>query len=253
MLTERHSANWLNAMKRAILLALALSFIAHAGQSKRKTHPSIEQANRPPVISRFEASATLVHTCGPNICVPKERRAIILRVSATDTENDPLTYEYSPTGGEILGTGNSVSWRLGGERVGDYVVTVKVTDSKGASTAETLKVAVKECWSCRMSGPEPPCPLISVTAWSDFTETKETYRGGLLYFHAMVQTDSYFQTRPDYVWTVSNGRLLSGQHTPSIKVETMGEPGKSVTATIEIEGFDPSCIKKADSSLVIKD
>jgi hypothetical protein len=240
-------------MKRAILLALALSFIAQEGQSQRKTQQASEQANRPPLISRFEASATVVYTCGPDMCVPKERRAIILQVHAIDPENGPLSYEYSPSGGEILGAGNSVSWRLGGEQVGDYVVTVKVTDSKGASSSTTLKVAVKDCWSCRMAGPEPPCPLISVSAWSDFTETKQTYRGDLLYFHVLVQTDSYFQTRPDYVWTVSNGRLLSGQHTPSIKVETTGEPGTSVTATVEVEGFDHSCLKKANSSVVIKD
>lgn len=176
-----------------------------------------------------------------------------MRVSATDAENNPLTYEYSPTGGEILGTGNSVSWRLGGEPIGDYIVTVKATDSKGASSSATLKVIVKSCVSCRMSGPDPPCPVISVSALSDYTETKETYRGELLDFHALVQTDVYFQTRPDYVWTVSNGRLLNGQHTPWIKVETTGEPGTSVTATVEVKGFDLSCVTKTNYSVVIKD
>jgi hypothetical protein len=93
---------------------------------------------------------------------------------------------------------------------------------------------------------------LTVSAFSNYTDSSETYRGEVLDFQAIIQTDRYFQSRPDYVWTVTNANILNGQHSPSIKVETTGEPGTSVTAEVEVEGFDLSCSKRASQSVLIK-
>jgi hypothetical protein len=88
--------------------------------------------NRPPLISKFESSSSTVSTCGEHaFCRPKARRTVGLVVSVSDPEDDPLTYQYAVTGGEILGEGSLVSWKLGDQPYGAYSVTVKVTDSKG--------------------------------------------------------------------------------------------------------------------------
>jgi hypothetical protein len=168
-----------------------------------------------------------------------------LVVKATDPENDVMTYEYLPTAGEVLGEGASVSWKLGDQPYATYSVTVKVTDSKGASASSSLKVSVMRCDHCGIGG--PPCPLLVVTGGEDIT-----YRGELLHFHATVQTDSYFETRPDYVWTVTGGKILKGQHTPGITVEVTGEVGEDLKATVVVEGLDSACMKEASQSVPIK-
>jgi len=48
---------------------------------------------------------------------------------------------------------------------------------------------------------------------------------------------------PTFNWTVSAGTITSGQGTGSITVDTTGLPGNStVTATVDVGGFDRSCV-----------
>ncbi len=44
-----------------------------------------------------------------------------------------------------------------------------------------------------------------------------------------------------YAWTVSAGAIASGQGTPSITVDAAGLAGQSVTATVAVGGYDPTC------------
>jgi hypothetical protein len=46
---------------------------------------------------------------------------------------------------------------------------------------------------------------------------------------------------PTYNWTVSAGTISSGQGTSSITVDTTGTGGQTVTATVDVGGFDRSC------------
>jgi hypothetical protein len=202
--------------------------------------------NRPPLISKFESSDPIVSTClgFHEYCEQKHRRTVSLTVNATDPDNDLLTYSYSPTGGEIFGEGASVSWKLGDQPYATYSNTVTVTDSKGASSSATLKVSVTRCEHCGIW--DPPCPSVAV-----FGGEEVTYRGELLSFHAKVD-EGYFESRPDYLWTVSGGKILKGQHTPWIQVEANGGVGGEVRAIVEVEGFDASCSKRASQSVRIK-
>lgn len=128
--------------------------------------------------------------------------------------------------------------------------TVTVTNSKGVSAKASVNVNVTGCMSCFF--PDPPCPTISIESFSFFTDPDVTHRGELIRFHAVVQTDAYFTTRPDYRWTVNNATIIKGQSTPWIEIESTGEPGESVTVRVEVEGFDPSCSKGASFSVPIK-
>jgi hypothetical protein len=51
-----------------------------------------------------------------------------------------------------------------------------------------------------------------------------------------------------YNWSVSAGKLASGQGTSVIKVDTTGTGGQTVTATVEIGGLAPACQHTASVS-----
>jgi len=217
-------------------------FGTRADQTQKKGRAQ----NSPPLISKFESSDPTVSTClgFHAYCEHKHRRTVSLTVNATDPDKDPLTYSYSSTGGETVGEGASVSWKLGDQPYATYSNTVTVTDSKGASSSATLMVTVMRCKDCGIW--DPPCPSVAI-----FGGEEVTYRGELLSFHAKVD-EGYFESRPDYLWTVSGGKILKGQHTPWIQVEANGAVGGEVTATVEVEGFDASCSKGARQSVLIK-
>jgi hypothetical protein len=139
---------------------------------QRKKQPSQNPTNEPPVIAKFESSAPSITKCGDNPgdytnCTTGDRKAVTLRVTASDPDGDALRYEYSATAGEIFGSGPSVSWRLGDQKNGEYTATVKVVDSKSAVVTSTVIVKVVDCQSCFVG--LMPCPVLLVVArekWS---------------------------------------------------------------------------------------
>jgi len=71
---------------------------------------------------------------------------ILISVSAVDPENDVLTYQYSISGGKIIGQGANVVWNLSGVKAGTYTITAVVDDGSGPSGKFMTKtVVVKEC------------------------------------------------------------------------------------------------------------
>jgi hypothetical protein len=60
-------------------------------------------------------------------------------------------------------------------------------------------------------------------------------------------SSGYFLERPDYVWTVTGGKIMKGQHTPFLEVLVTGNMDTSVTATVEVSGIDASCTARAAS------
>jgi hypothetical protein len=45
----------------------------------------------------------------------------------------------------------------------------------------------------------------------------------------------------EYKWTVSHGKMIEGQGTPSIKIDTNGLNDVNITATVEIKGLPENC------------
>ncbi len=239
-------------MKSTALVFLLLLF--GGMQSAQRPQKPAAETNMPPTIAKFESSAPAVYTGGGAVsspfgpfCVPKARQTVTLTVTVKDRENDPITYEYSVTGGRIVGTGSSVSWRLGDESPGRYSATVKVKEDKRSEASSTLQVVVADCSSSEID--EPPCPSPEIEISSQYTGPKETFRGELLTFHAIAGMD-WFISRPDYKWTVTGGKILKGHNTPWITVEANGEVGSSVSATVEFEGVEPYCQKTGKSASV---
>jgi hypothetical protein len=82
----------------------------------------------------------------------------------------------------------------------------------------------------------PPCPTIELTG-----PTEPVTAGAPVAFS--VSTTSG-QT---YNWTIVNGRIIGGDGTSSIIVDTTGQAGQTVTATVEIGGLDSNCANNTAS------
>jgi hypothetical protein len=57
---------------------------------------------------------------------------------------------------------------------------------------------------------------------------------------------------PMFNWTVSAGKILSGQGTAVIKVDSTGIGGQSVTATVDVMGYERACEATVSSTLSVE-
>ena len=80
------------------------------------------------------------------------------------------------------------------------------------------------------------CPTVNVSCPDTAQENLE----GALTFTANVSGGDPNVT-PTFNWTVSAGTISSGQGTSSIKVDTTGIGGQTVTATVDVGGFPREC------------
>lgn len=63
---------------------------------------------------------------------------------------DVLTYNYTVSGGKIIGTGANVTWDLSNVKPGTYTITAGVDNGCGVcGTTKTETVIVKECPDCK--------------------------------------------------------------------------------------------------------
>jgi opacity protein-like surface antigen len=92
-----------------------------------------EKPNRPPVISC---------TTDRSPILPGERTGIT--ATASDPDGDPLTYSYSATGGQIVGSGPKVEFDSTGLQPGSYAVKCSVSDGRGGTADATTNVDVQQ-------------------------------------------------------------------------------------------------------------
>jgi outer membrane protein OmpA-like peptidoglycan-associated protein len=100
-----------------------------------KALPPPPPANHPPVAACSVSPASIYAGSGDSVAV---------HVTASDPDNDPLTYNYSATGGAVEGTGPEARWNSAGAAVGSYTVNVKVDDGKGGTASCAVDIKVEE-------------------------------------------------------------------------------------------------------------
>lgn len=117
--------------KLAVILTLGFLFFSMTGCDS-----TVERLiNRKPIIESLEASRLRVY---PN-------ETIRIKVRAKDPDQDQLSYAWSKTGGDWLTptTADTVLWKS--PLVADnYMITVTVSDDKGASEEESITLKVIE-------------------------------------------------------------------------------------------------------------
>ena len=81
---------------------------------------------------------------------------------------------------------------------------------------------------------EAPCPTISVSCPAD-VESKQPLTFELAVYGGDPTITSTYQ------WSLSRGKIVSGQGTLQIVVDVSELAGKSLTATVKVGGYDPGC------------
>jgi hypothetical protein len=194
--------------------------------------------NQPPTVSLTASSSRVVLAADctgdqrPDPACTPTSSSVQLSSAATDPDGDTLLYTYSTTGGRITGDGPNATLDLTGVAPGTYTVTVEVDDGCGCVSFATTTVTVERC-NCLAPTP-PPCPTVDVSCPSDVSV------GSPITFTASVSGGDPSVT-PTYNWTVSAGTIESGQGTSTITVSTAGLGGQTVTATVDVGGYDRSC------------
>jgi hypothetical protein len=201
--------------------------------------------NQPPTVNLAASSATVTKAAncqagfGPNpACTPSSDQ-VQLTANASDPDGDTLLYTYSTTGGQITGDGPNVSWNLAGVTPGTYTATVEVDDGCGCVSFSSTTVTVNEC-DC-----VPLCPTITVDCPTALVEqgTPATVTANV--------SGGPPSMSVTYNWSVSAGTISGGQGTPSITVDTTGQAGQTITATVEVGGLAPECQRTASCSFTV--
>lgn len=89
------------------------------------------------------------------------------------------------------------------------------------------------------------CPVVVVSC------PKSDSGPGLTFSANVSGTDP--SVKLTFNWVISAGKITSGQHTPSIIIDTTGLGGISFTATVEVGGIPNKCGNKASCSIVVCD
>lgn len=216
-------------------------FQIFAGRRNERGKPDVE--NLPANVTAVDLDKTSIVTpCPPGTRSTSgncpDNQTVGVRTTAVDPENDSLTYSYTVSGGRITGQGANVTWDLSGVQPGTYTITSAVDDGCGfCGTPKSTTITVAACGDCVVPC---SCPTISVTGPSTTTEP-----GGTMTFTANVSGGS--QSSVTYNWSVSNGRIVEGQGTPTITVSTEGLSDTTITATVDIGGTDCNCTDLSDS------
>ncbi|MGC2695821.1 MAG: OmpA family protein [Candidatus Angelobacter sp.] len=92
-----------------------------------------EKPNTPPVISSCTANPATI-TVG---------QSSTITTTATDADNDKLTYSYKASGGKVTGTDATAQFDSTGVAPGNYTVTCHVSDGRGGETDATAPITVQ--------------------------------------------------------------------------------------------------------------
>ena len=92
-----------------------------------------QKPNQPPTISCSTDRSPIM---------PGERTGITS--TASDPDGDPLTYSYSTTGGQIVGSGPKVEFDSTGLQPGSYTVKCSASDGKGGTADGSTNVDVQQ-------------------------------------------------------------------------------------------------------------
>jgi len=210
-------------------------FQAFIGRRNKRQN---EIENKPADVTALTLSDEVIKLGCPAGQVPREGQScnestsVQVNTTAVDPENDVLTYNYTVSGGRIVGSGSNVTWDLSGLQPGTYTITAGVDDGCGLCGKTQTKTVTVEACDCVV---RCSCPTLSVSGPAGITSPGET-----MTFTATAAGGT--QANITYNWSVSAGTIESGQGTPSITVRTTRDmAGSSVTATVEIGGLDPAC------------
>lgn len=181
-----------------------------------------------PLNVSLTASTSTLSSCARDTSASR----IEIKTAVNVPSNRVARYQWSANAGHIEGDGPNVIWDLAGVEPGYYKAFLTVTTGDVVDVCEafsSIPVLVTRC-----APPPPVCPNISISC-PDTVPVGQPIR-----FSANV-TGVTTGSTPTYYWTVSAGKIIEGQGTTSILVETDGSGGQSITATVAVQGYTIDC------------
>jgi len=135
-------------------------------------------------------------------------------------------------GGRLRGDGGKVTWDLNGLPEGTYTASVEANAGNNLVAYDKTTVKVAHCTDCVWG--ESRCPAVSVSCPSGADSKKPVV------FEASVAGGDW-EVKPSYTWSLTAGKIMTGQGTTKITLNVSELAGKSVTATVIVGGFDTEC------------
>jgi hypothetical protein len=209
-----------------LFLPLALvGFHLFAGEaSAQKAQKAQEALNYAPPTVSLSADQDLINAC------EGDPAAVRLTAQAFSPSGSPIRYRWAVSNGSIDGEGPTVTWNLSGVRPGQYKAYLVVNSASGDEACEAYAntlVAIR-------CNPKPTCPNVNIVC-------PEHVMAGQPVTFTSTLTGGTGNVPQIYHWTVSAGRIIGGQGTNTIKVDTSGLEGQSLKASLSMAGYEEDC------------
>lgn len=154
-----------------------------------------------------------------------------LNAKAASSDRNPIVYRWSSPVGRIVHDGPAATWDLSGLKPGYYEAFVEIDTGNEDSSCEAF-ASIRVLVEC--PPPPPACPTVSIIC------PNSRQPGQPLTFSSTL-SGGLGNVTPAYTWTISNGRIIEGQGSSSITVDTAGLGGQTLTATLSIGGYSLDC------------
>ncbi len=205
-----------------------------SADAKPKKKKQTERLSGPPSLS-LAADPSMIKACND------ESARVRLVATARSFDGAPLRYKWTTSGGRLRGEGANTTWDLAGARAGVYQASLEVDDGRDLNCVafSSVAIVVTDC-----PPPPPVCPTVNISCPEAGSENAPvtfttTISGGTP------------NITPGYNWTITAGRITSGQGTPSITVDTGGLAGQTVRASVDVTGFGMPCPASCSVSMPI--
>jgi hypothetical protein len=224
---NKRDKEWLMYSRKNAFVGLALLVLflvcptTDASAQKKRKERVIPSNSQPPTVRLASDINNLI------IC-PGESGTVRLTATANSPQGLPLRYVWSASGGRITGDGAETTWDLTGVEPGTYTANIEVNSGREqdcmAFTSTT--VVIRPC--------QPVCPTITIYC-------PDTVKLGAPVTFQVNATGGTAGITPSYNWTVSAGTITDGQGTNTITVDTAGLAGQSITAKVQVVGYNLDC------------
>lgn len=190
----------------------------------------------------LHVDADEINTCPYNARDPQNSKTQVALQSSTVTGNyaDFPAFEYWANGGAILNKGRKGIWDLSAMKLrpGTYTAIAKANDGCDCVSIRTAAVAVTNFCT--------PCLTLTRVCGKALEE-------GFQHFNARAAKFA-LAGKTTFHWTTSRGRIVSGQGTPDLIVDTTGlATGEKYVVTAAVGGLQRYCVNKLSLTAVVEE
>ncbi|HKR58289.1 MAG TPA: hypothetical protein VJS64_01045 [Pyrinomonadaceae bacterium] len=180
-----------------------------------------------PATVTVTADRTRIEACGTDAAL------VQLAANAVSPSGKPIRYAWRVSNGRIEGEGANVVWNLAGAGAGQhkaYLVTTSGTDNELCEASATTVVEVRCVTRAKVT-----CPSVGIICPEQIAVGQPvTFTSSL--------TGGSGNVPAIYNWTISSGKIISGQGTNSITVDTTGMEGRALSASLSMAGYEDECL-----------